>query len=643
MKNQANSPEIQALNSSESVNLGESLNSSENANLGKSVNSSESLNLNESKNLSDSLNSSKNVNLGKSESLNFSKNSNISENANSSKSANLGGNANLNKNLNSSNSLNTNSATKSSESLNSSENANLSKSKNLNSSESSNLSNSLNSNKNLNPSESINSSNGTNANSSNDKILNSNANLSASINLGENANLNNSPHNSPSNNPAFKVKLKRHLAGICGFLCALFLCVLFTQDGFAKDSAANSKDELNKRIQALDKYTKTLAIIEQYYVEDQNISDLVDKSISGMLTNLDAHSSFLDEKSLNDMKIQTTGEFGGLGITIGMKDGALTVIAPIEGTPADKAGIKSGDVILRIDGEATLGMDLNAAVDKMRGKPKSEITITIYRKGGQKPFDLTLKRDIIKVESVYSKKIGDDILYLRVTTFDKNVAERTSKALRANKNAKGIILDLRNNPGGLLDQAIELTNLFVDKGVIVSQKGKIEAENKIYEAVKGKKITDTTLVVLVNGGSASASEIVSGALQDHKRALVLGEKTFGKGSVQSIIPINKNEALRLTIARYYLPSGRTIQAVGLEPDIEVAPGKITSADESFSIKESDLKQHLQGELEKMNADKKDEKIEKKADKDIITSTQVNEDAQLKAAVDAIKILNIQKR
>lgn len=457
-----------------------------------------------------------------------------------------------------------------------------------------------------------------------------------SVNLGKNANLS----EANLHKKASKSKAKRHLASICGFIFALFLCFFLTQTSFAKE---NKQDELNKRIQALDKYTKTIAIIEQYYVEDQNISDLVDKSISGMLTNLDAHSSFLDEKSLNDMKIQTTGEFGGLGITIGMKDGALTVIAPIEGTPADKAGIKAGDVILRINGEATLGMDLNAAVDKMRGKPKSEITITIYRKGGQKPFDLTLKRDIIKVESVYSKKIGDDILYLRVTTFDKNVAERTSKALKANKNAKGIILDLRNNPGGLLDQAIELTNLFVDKGVIVSQKGKIEAENKIYEAVKGKKLSDTTLVVLVNGGSASASEIVSGALQDHKRALVLGEKTFGKGSVQSIIPINKNEALRLTIARYYLPSGRTIQAVGLEPDIEVLPGKITSADESFSIKESDLKQHLQGELEKINEEKKSEKSDKKADKDIITSAQVNEDAQLKAAVDAIKILNIQKR
>ncbi|WP_415858830.1 S41 family peptidase [Campylobacter molothri] len=400
--------------------------------------------------------------------------------------------------------------------------------------------------------------------------------------------------------------------------------------------------KIEQRLQALDKLTKTLAIVEQYYVDDENISDLVDKSLSGLLSNLDAHSSFMNEKDFNDMKIQTNGEFGGLGITVGMKDGALTVVSPMEGTPADKAGIKSGDIILKINNEATLGMNLNDAVEKMRGKPKTEITLTIFRKGSTKPFDVTLIRDIIKVESVYAKLIQkENILYLRVTNFDKNVVDLASKELKKYPNVKGVILDLRNNPGGLLSQAIGLVNLFVDKGVIVSQKGRIASENQEYKAEAKNKISNAPLVVLVNGGSASASEIVSGALQDLKRAVIVGENTFGKGSVQQIIPINKTEALRLTIARYYLPSGRTIQAIGVKPDIEVFPGKVSAQEEGFNLKESELKQHLENELQKTN-DKKEEKKEEKNDKNIITLKQIYEDAQLKSAIDAVKILNIKE-
>lgn len=264
-----------------------------------------------------------------------------------------------------------------------------------------------------------------------------------------------------------------------------------------------------------------------------------------------------------------------MGITVGMRDNTLTVIAPIEGTPADKAGIKAGDIILKINDKATLSMNIDDAVGLMRGKPKTPIDITIIRKGAPAPLKFHIVRDIITVESVYTRTIDDNILYIRITSFDKKVAADVKTALLKHAaKSKGIILDLRNNPGGLLDQAVDLTDLFIDEGVIVSQKGRNKSDDVSYSATKKTTICRLPLVVLVNEGSASASEIVSGAMQDLKRGVIVGATTFGKGSVQVVMSITDTEAIKLTIARYYLPSGRTIQAVGVIPDVEVDAGEI---------------------------------------------------------------------
>jgi len=351
----------------------------------------------------------------------------------------------------------------------------------------------------------------------------------------------------------------------------------------------------------------------------------------------------MDAKESKELQVQTNGEFGGLGISVGMKDGALTVIAPIEGTPADKAGMKANDIILKINDQATIGMTIDKAVSLMRGKKGTPIQLTVIRKGELKPLIFDIIRDIIEIQSVYAKTIGDNILYLRITSFDQKVVSSMKKAIKEHPEAKGIIIDLRNNPGGLLNQAIGTVDMFVDHGIIVSQKGKMADENLIYNATPDNSDTKTPLVILVNDGSASASEIVSGALQDHKRAIIVGEKTFGKGSVQVVMPVGNNEALRLTIARYYLPSGRTIQAVGVTPDIEVAYGEIKKAEEGISIKERDLQMHLESELQKVDGIKKDDEKKKNKDKSVITEEQIYKDAQLKSAVDILKALMINKK
>ena len=427
-------------------------------------------------------------------------------------------------------------------------------------------------------------------------------------------------------------------------LLASTLAVVLSQTLFAKEEVVAPEQS---RFESLSKLTKVIGTVEKYYVDDIKLQEIVDKSLKGLMQELDAHSSYLDKKASKEMNVQTQGEFGGLGITVGMRDGALTVISPIDDTPAFKAGIKALDIILKIDETSSINMTLDEAVNLMRGKPKTDIVLTIVRKGELKPLEVKIQRDIIKIQSVFSKTIEkEDLLYLRVASFDANVTEDLTKIISENKDKKGFILDLRNNPGGLLSQAIGVVDLFVDKGIIVSQKGRNAEDEEKFEASSSNTRTKLPLVVLVNEGSASASEIVSGSLQDHKRAIVIGEKTFGKGSVQAVLPIDneRTENIKLTIAKYYLPSGRTIQAVGVTPDIITSAGKVTQAeDNAFKIKEADLKKHLEGELEKVSDVKKEAKTLENETKKVINSEDVLEDNQLNTSIAILKSLIIMNK
>ena len=426
---------------------------------------------------------------------------------------------------------------------------------------------------------------------------------------------------------------------------ATTISLILSQALFAKEDVAAEQEQT--RFESLSKLTKVIGTVEKYYVDDIKLQEIVDKALKGLMQELDAHSNYLDKKASREMNIQTKGEFGGLGITVGMRDGALTIISPIDDSPAFKAGVKASDIILKINEISTIGMTLDEAVNLMRGEPKTDIKITVVRKGELKPLEIKMQRDIIKIQSVFAKTVEkEDLLYLRVSSFDTKVTEDLEKIIQENKNIKGFILDLRNNPGGLLNQAIGVVDLFVDKGVIVSQKGRNAEDEEKFEASSSNTKSKLPLVVLVNEGSASASEIVSGSLQDHKRAVIVGEKTFGKGSVQAVLPIDneKTENIKLTIAKYYLPSGRTIQATGVTPDIIVQSGKVTqSEDNSFKIKEADLKKHLEGELEKVNDVKKEEKILNNETKKVITGEDLLEDNQLNTSVAILKSLIIMNK
>jgi carboxyl-terminal processing protease len=374
------------------------------------------------------------------------------------------------------------------------------------------------------------------------------------------------------------------------------------------------------------------------YVEKPDDTKLIENAINGMLTNLDPHSSYMDPKSFRDMQVQTRGEFGGLGIEVTMEDGLIKVVSPIDDTPASKAGVLANDLITKLDDDQVQGLTLNQAVEKMRGPVNTKIRLTIMRKGADKPLELTLTRDIIRVRPVKTEVKGEDIGYIRMTQFNeqttdglkKGIAEIKSKI--AGDKLKGYVLDLRNNPGGLLDQAITVSAAFLDKGEIVSTRGRNAEETQRFNARGGDLTGHKPVIVLINGGSASASEIVAGALQDHKRATVLGSRSFGKGSVQTIIPLGSgNGALRLTTARYYTPSGRSIQAKGITPDIEVlqdVPEEMKARGDSKG--EASLRGHLTGDPGKEQTgsqsfvpkEEKDDKALKMA-VDLLRGIQVN--------------------
>ena len=415
--------------------------------------------------------------------------------------------------------------------------------------------------------------------------------------------------------------------------------------------AKNGSEDKNRVYEQLNLFGEVFDRIRSGYVEDVNSSDLISAAIRGMLTSLDPHSGYMPPESFQDMQVDTRGAFGGLGIEVTQEDGFVKVVSPMDGTPASEAGIQSGDFITHVDGEAILGLTLSEAVDKMRGPVGSEVSLTIVRNLEEEPFDIVIIRDVIKLTAA-RVRVEDDVIIVRVTTFNeqttpnikKGIKEKTEE-LSGKDNVSGFIIDLRNNPGGLLSEAISVSDMFLNQGEIVSTRGRNNGQAKRYSASKGDLAENKPIIVLINGGSASASEIVAGALQDHKRAVILGTKSFGKGSVQSVIPLGENGAMRLTTARYYTPSGRSIQALGVVPDIIVEQlprlNKEKEEDEpSTRITEADLRGALSNDR---LSDEEKELLAKEKKIQLKKIQRRKTDNQLSFALDVISGLNIYGR
>jgi carboxyl-terminal processing protease len=428
--------------------------------------------------------------------------------------------------------------------------------------------------------------------------------------------------------------------------------------------ALAEKDSPILPLKELQKFSEVYGRVKQDYVESVDDKELINNAIRGMLTGLDPHSAYLDEDEFKDLQVGTSGEFGGLGIEVGMEDGFVKVISPIDDTPAQKAGLKAGDLIIRLDDKPVKGMTLMDAVKIMRGKPKTAIELTVVREGKDKPFKVEIIRDIIKVKSVKQRILEPGYGYLRITSFQSRttsaVVDAIDKLKEENEgDLKGLVLDLRNNPGGVLHAAVGVSDAFLNEGKIVYTDGRVEDSKMKYFAQKGDELDGAPLVVLVNQGSASASEIVSGALQDHERALIVGTKTFGKGSVQTVLPLDETTAVKLTTARYFTPSGRSIQAEGIEPDIIVEHLTVSNDNEGEEvlgrISEANLKGHLSNpdnpedeegkneEQEDKPAQDDDEKDADAKDKDDEKEKQAKlaqEDYELYEALNVLKSMSL---
>ncbi|AFL74703.1 S41 family peptidase [Thiocystis violascens] len=424
------------------------------------------------------------------------------------------------------------------------------------------------------------------------------------------------------------------------FSIGFLVCVAARQDGIAHAEApvaAPVKDQAQSLpLDELRTFADVFGRIKEDYVEEAQDKSLIENAIRGMLAGLDPHSAYLDTEEYRDLKVGTSGEFGGLGIEVGMEDGFVKVIAPIDDTPAQRAGVQSGDMIIRIDDKPVKGLSLNDAVKMMRGEPGTKIQLTVMRGTDQKPFELTIERAVIQVESVKSRILEPGYGYVRLSNFQGPTTDDMLKAIEELKLAsggalKGLVLDLRNNPGGVLNGAVGVSDAFLTGGLIVYTQGRVKDSKLQFKAGPDDVLAGAPIVVLVNGGSASASEIVAGALQDHKRAIVMGTQTFGKGSVQTIVPIDDATALKLTTARYYTPSGRSIQAQGITPDITLERGEfkpLTDQDMS-ALKEADLVRHLGQETPKPDSKE-----------NAANAPLIAEDYQLAEALNVLKGLNI---